>query len=141
MAIFGSALGLLKPVGTVAGVVLPIGLARSGYNRRVQERQNPILAAGMEGVNAAMQLLLPLPTQIALFGVVPLARAGAAAVLGRVHEHNNYIRAARTPFSHRFEHSQMTAAAQSRGLQAIGASFGQAQAASQAAQMAARYAR
>jgi hypothetical protein len=120
---------------------LPVALGVSGYNRRVREGQNPISSLGIEGVNAAAQLLLPLGPQLALFVGLPLARAGAAAVLGRVHEHNQFIRAARTPFSHRFEHSQVTSMAQQRGLQSIGAAFGQAQAATAAASMAARYAR
>ena len=47
----------------------------------------------------------------------------------------------KTPFSHRFEHSEVSARAQQLGLQAIGASWAHASQGSEAAMMARRYGR
>lgn len=115
--------------------------AITGTRERVEKGQNPAFAAAMEAGTVALGLLLNPVAQIGLFVGVPLGRAAASAVIGQVKEHNNMMRLSRTPFSHRFEHSDVSARAQALGLQQIGAAWGHARMASEASMMAKRYLR
>jgi hypothetical protein len=111
------------------------------YRDRVHKGQNPIMAALIEGAALAPNFLLS-PTALVVTGLgLPLARASTAAIVGAVREHNNFIRQAKTPFSHRFEHTDTTARAQMLGLQQIGAAWGHARMGSEAAMFASRYGR
>lgn len=113
----------------------------SGYKERVRKGQNPIMSALIEGALIAPQFLLsPLAFNVATFGM-PLARASASAVIGAVRDHNNFIRQAKTPFSHRFEHSDVSARAQAAGLRQIGSAVGHARMGAEAASFASRYGR
>jgi uncharacterized membrane protein len=117
-----------------------VGSSLTGYKERVQNGQNPAFAAAMEGTQFAASMMLPLPAQMALFGV-PVTRAVAAGVINSVRAHNSFVRMAKTPFSHRFEHSEVTSRMQQAGLQSIGAAWGHASMGSEASQFARRYAR
>lgn len=119
-------------------MVLKQGL--SNYQDRVRQGQNPAFAAAVEGVSSAASMFLPWPAQLAVFGI-PITRAVTAGVINSVGAHNSFVRMAKTPFSHRFEHSDVTARAQQMGLQSIGAAWGHASMGSEAAMMARRYAR
>jgi hypothetical protein len=112
----------------------------SGFNQRVKEGQNPAFAAAMEGVNFAAQMMLPISAQIALYGI-PATRAATQLVVGAVQKHNTFVRMSRTPFSHRFEHTDVTSRMQQMGLQSIGAAWGHANMGSEASMMARRYGR
>jgi len=85
-------------------------------------------------------MILPMPAQLALMGI-PVTRAVTSAVINSVNQHNNFVRLAKTPFSHRFEHTDTTYRAQQLGLQAIGAAWGHASMGSEAGMMARRYGR
>lgn len=133
---------------TLRGMALPAVLnsafvygSFTSYRDRVRNGQNPLLAAVMEGTPLAANMILSGPAAIATFMGVPLIRASTAAVIGAVKEHNNFVRQAKTPFSHRFEHSDTTARAQMIGLQQIGAAWGHARMGSEAASFASRYGR
>jgi hypothetical protein len=110
------------------------------YKHRVSEGSNPAFAAAVEGVQMAASFLLPGPAQMALFGI-PITRAVTSAVISAARQQNTFVRQAKTPFSHRFEHTDVTARAQAMGLRAIGAAWGHANMGSEAAMMARRYGR
>jgi hypothetical protein len=120
--------------------VLLAGQSMSNYRDRVKGGQNPAFAMAMEGAQFAGNMFLPLPAQLALFGM-PVTRAVTAGVINSVHAHNNFVRMAKTPFSHRFEHTDTTSRAQQLGLQSIGAAWGHASMGSEASMMARRYGR
>ena len=71
----------------------------------------------------------------------PFARMGAGILTDSIGRHNNFIRHAKTPFSHRFEHSDMTAGLQARGMRAISASWAHSRFGSEAGAFARRYGR
>jgi hypothetical protein len=108
---------------------------------RMRQGQNPVFAAVTEGAMFAANFVLPVAGQLALFAGLPLVRATAAIVTDQVSQHNNFVRTARTPFSHRFEHTDVTSRAQALGLRSIGAAWGHAQMGSEASMMARRYGR
>lgn len=110
------------------------------YQERVKQGQNPAFAAAMETGSFALNMVLPLPAQLAMMGI-PVTRAVTSAVISSVHHHNNFVRLAKTPFSHRFEHSESSWRAQQMGMQAIGAAWGNANMGSEAGLFARRYAR
>lgn len=113
----------------------------SAFRRQVQGGANPSAAAVSELFNFAQMTLLGGPAQIALWvGIGGAARVGQHMVED-IQRHNTDVRLARTPFSHRFEHTDMTARAQMMGLQQIGQAWGFAQMGGEAAQMARRYGR
>lgn len=137
----GSLIGGAISVGSKYGIpALMVRGSVSSYQDKVRQGQNPAFAAAVEGVNLAGSFLLPLPAQLAVYGI-PVTRAVTAAIISGVRQHNNFIRMARTPFSHRFEHTDVTARAQQLGLQSIGAAWGYASMGSEASMMARRYAR
>ena len=138
-------------IGSVVGSVVSAGfrygpnllVARqsiTNFQDRVKNGQNPAFAAAVEGAQFAGSMFLPLPAQLALFGI-PVTRAVTQAVISSVGQHNNFVRLAKTPFSHRFEHTDTTARAQQLGLQAIGASWAHANMGSEASTFARRYSR
>ena len=112
-----------------------------GYRDRIGNGQNPMLAMGTEaGLGVASLMLHPLAYGALAFGP-GLARAAGSYVVGTYQGHQNYSRQMRTPFSHRFEHSDVSARAQAYGLQQIGAAWGNSRMGSEAAQFARRYGR
>lgn len=137
----GSVVGSIVQAGFKYGpTVLVARQGLSSYQDRVRQGQNPAFAAAVEGVSAVASIMLPLPAQMAVFGI-PVTRAVTAAVINSVHQRNNFVRMAKTPFSHRFEHTDVTSRAQQLGLQSIGAAWGHASMGSEASMMARRYAR
>lgn len=128
-------------LGTAFQIGLPAFFAVNGYKTRVQEGQSRTYAALAESAFFAASTLLSGPAQFALFFGVPAARAATTAIIGQVKEQNQMVRMAKTPFSHRFEHTDVSARAQALGLQAIGSAWGHARMGSEAAAMARRYGR
>jgi hypothetical protein len=125
----------------VAGVAVPGYFAVKGYRDRVKSGQNPAFAAVLETAANFAPFLFSLPAQLAWFYGIPATRAMTSAIIGQAREQNQMVRMARTPFSHRFEHSDVTARAQALGLQSIGSAWGHARMGSEAAMMARRYGR
>jgi len=139
-------------VGTKA-VQAAVGLSRSsvpmiglglltsipGYQARIKEGQNPIYAAAVESINmAAYSFMGFLPAMAAVEGP-KLAIAAGKALYNYNRVHQSYRRQMKTPFSHRFEHTDVTANAQQAGLSAL--SSASQFAGTEAASMASRYAR
>lgn len=131
----------LKVAFRIANPALLTYGAIAGTRERVEKGQNAAFAAAIEGTTAALGMLLNPVAQLGLFVGVPLGRAASSAIIGQVSEHNNMMRLARTPFSHRFEHTDVSARAQALGLQQIGAAWGHARMGSEASMMARRYLR
>lgn len=133
-ALLGESFKLLGPASVV-------GFGYVGYRDKVGQGQNPLLAGAKEiGLGAASLMLHPMAYAALAFGP-GLARAGGAHVVNTYHNHLNYNRQMRTPFSHRFEHTDASARAQSYGLQQIGAAWGNSRMGSEAATFARRYGR
>lgn len=112
----------------------------SSYQDRVRNGTNPAFAAAAEGTQFAASVMLPLPAQMALFGI-PVTRAVTSAVITGVRSHNNFVRLSKTPFSHRFEFSETAWRAQQLGLQSIGAAWAHSSMGSEAGMMSRRYSR
>lgn len=137
----GSIVGSVVSTGFKVGIpALMLRSSLTTYQDRVRNGQNPAFAAAVEGASFAANMILPMPAQLALMGI-PVTRAVTSAVINSVHQHNNFVRLAKTPFSHRFEHTDTTYRAQQLGLQAIGAAWGHASMGSEAGMMARRYGR
>jgi hypothetical protein len=132
--IMGESMKLLGPV-TVAGS------AYMGYRGRVDQGQNRAFALATEGAFAAGSMMLSGPAYAALMYGLPAAQAVGAAGFRAYLAHEQSWRQMKTPFSHRFEHSQVTAAMQARGLQALGAAWGHSRMGAEAASFARRYGR
>jgi hypothetical protein len=132
--------GTVRAAVTVVPTALVAKQGLTNYQDRIRQGHNPAFAMAVEGAQFAGSVFLPLPAQLAVYGI-PVTRAVTAAVVGSIHQHNNFVRMAKTPFSHRFEHSDQTARAQQMGLQSIGAAWGHASMGSEAAMMARRYGR
>lgn len=142
------ALGSLKSVvgagiGKAAHLALPgfaIYSTTTSWNDRVRRGQNPFSAAALEGANFAFSVMAPW----AHFGLTigaPIVRAATEGVISSVKSSNDFKRSVRTPFSHRFEHTDTTARAQSLGLQALGSAWGSSRMGSEASAFAQRYGR
>jgi hypothetical protein len=136
---FKSAAAHLAPHALVGGLIAFTSL--QSYRERVSKGMNPAFSAAMEGASLAAFAVLSPTAYFALTAGVPAVRATTTAIIGQVKEQNNMVRMARTPFSHRFEHSDVSARAQALGLQAIGSAWGHARMGSEAAAFARRYGR
>jgi hypothetical protein len=112
-----------------------------GYQDKVRKGWNPMAAAGVSVAEQALPFVVHPALYIGLTMGLPAVRLGGQLMTAAVQNQNNAVRLARTPFSHRFEHTDMTSAAQSRGLQAIGSAWGHSQMGSEAAAFARRYGR
>lgn len=133
--------GRLGHIGKVGFPVLFAAGSVASYHQRVRQGQNPAFAATMEGGMLASQFLLSTPAQLGLFLGIPAARLAGQMVTRNVSEHNTAVRASRTPFSHRFEHTDTSARAQSLGMRQVGAAWGHAHMGSEAALFSRRYGR
>ena len=134
---------LVGAIGIGKKVAVPALMVYGGissFQDRVRQGHNPAFAMAAEGVSFAANMMLPMPAQLALMGI-PITRAATSAVINSVGRHNNFIRLARTPFSHRYEPNETCARAQQMGLQSIGAAFGHANMACEAAAFSKRYSR
>lgn len=129
------------PVAAAFGVAVNGYTGMNSYRGRLAEGQNKTFAAGMETLNFLAGTLMNPVAYMAMSMGSQLMMAGGAMVTRRVIEHSNFIRHTRTPFSHRFEHTDATAAAQQYGLSQIGNGWGLASMGSEAAKFAQRYGR
>lgn len=130
-----------SPAMTVATWGFAGAMTLGGYRDRVKHGESPVSAFGKEALQFSAGALLSTPAALAYFAGVPLARAGTTALIGAVDRQTNYLRSMRTPFSHRFEHTETTSRLQQRGLQAIGGAWAHSRMGSEAAAMARRYGR
>jgi hypothetical protein len=128
-------------VATMGGWGLMGALSLHSYHQRVKGGEYFASAAVKEGASFAMGALLSGPAAFAIYAVAPAVGFGTTALIGAVNRQTTMNRQMRTPFSHRFEHTEITARAQVAGLQAIGASVAHQYMGSEAAMMARRYGR
>ena len=137
----GSVLGRVLGVGHKVAVPALVAYGSiNSFQDRVRQGQNPAFAIAAEGVSFAANMMLPMPAQLALMGI-PITRAATSAVISSVGRHNNFVRLAKTPFSHRYEPNETCWRAQQMGLQAIGAAWGHANMGSEAGAFSRRYGR
>lgn len=140
MPIPGAVGSVVKAALAIGPNVWAVSSALGGINERRRAGQNATSAAALEAGGLALSFLDPVGYAALTLGV-PLVRATTSAVIGEVRSWNNFVRTAKTPFSHRFEHTDVTARAQAIGLQAIGSAWANARMGSEAASMARRYSR
>jgi hypothetical protein len=120
--------------------VWAVSSAIGGIQEKRRAGQGTSLAVGSEIASLAYSFLDPVGYFAVSLGV-PAVRAATAGVVEQVRSWNSFVRSAKTPFSHRFEHTDVTARAQMMGLQAIGSAWGNARMGSEAANFARRYSR
>lgn len=124
-----------------AGTAVMVGMEAHGFHGRVHSGENPWKAAGASAFNLAGGLLVNPFAFGALTIGAPILKAAGQMVTHTLRHHHNHVRHMRTPFSHRFEHTEVTAAAQQYGLQQLQSGIMGAQMGLEAANMAARYGR
>lgn len=111
------------------------------YKHRVHQGQHPLVAGSIAGARFAAGMLLSVAAFTAIdFGPQAVMLIGGMAT-HKFNDHNNLVRQMKTPFSHRFEHTEVTSRAQMLALQSMGAAWGHAAMGSEASRMAARYGR
>ena len=125
-------------LGSIVMYGMGLGQGIYGYNKRVKEGQNPLVAAASE---AAMQIpwfimSAGAATVLTMLPAVPALTKAATVALNMRY---SYARTAATPYSKRFEHTDASYAAMQAGTQAINASRGSL--GSEAGMMAKRYMR
>lgn len=137
MSILSSAIGL-------SARALPIGILGmsgvSGYKEKAK-RMNPLLAGAYEAGQQAFWFMLNPATAMTLGLGLPLAKVAGTLAGNKIRNTSMQVRQSRTPFSHRYEHSEVAARAQAIGLQAITGSYGYSAQGSEAALFARRYGR
>ena len=117
-----------------------ISSAFTGIQEKRRAGQGGAMATATEFASLAYSFMDPVGYFAVSLGV-PAVRAATAGVVEQVRGWNSFVRSAKTPFSHRFEHSDVTARAQQMGLQAIGSAWGNARMGSEASNFARRYSR
>lgn len=115
-------------------------MAQGGYHQKLSQGYSIPTALASQTTDFALSILSP-GLHLWMSMGVPAVRAATSAVIDSVNARNAFTQSVKTPFSHRFEHTDTTALAQQRGLQAIGASFAHANQAAEAAAFARRYSR
>jgi hypothetical protein len=135
--------GAMGRFGSVTQAIVP-GLvilgAMAGYQDKVRNGWNPVAAGIGEAVNQTLPFMISPVHYGLLIGGGLVGRAVGASLMRSVND-GGHVRQARTPFSHRFEHTDVTSRAQSLGLQAIGSSWAHSSMGSEAARFAQRYGR
>lgn len=116
------------------GVAFSGASAFNDFRSETANGANPVLSGALNSAKFAAGMYMGILPYLLAFEAPGIAFGlGQAAIA-----HTDRVREMRTPFSHRFEHSDASAAAQSIGMRAIGASWG---ANNVAASMARRYGR
>ncbi len=133
-----------KVLGTAGQAFIPATIIYgwySGYQEKTSKGWNPLAAGLVETGAQALPFMMNPFLYLGLTMGLPLTRAAGAAVTSSISNQMNHVRLSRTPFSHRFEHSDVTARTQAMGLQAIGSAWAHSNMGSEAALMASRYGR
>lgn len=128
-----------SPAMTIAGWGLSGAMSYGNYRGRVQQGENQVSAFAKEAGSFAVGAMMSGPAAFTFYFGVPLVRAGVPALIGALDRQTSVVRSMRTPFSQRFEHTEVTARAQQLGLQRLAGSRGHM--GSEAAAMARRYSR
>jgi hypothetical protein len=130
----------LHDLGKIATPAIASYAAWQGYQSRLAQGMSVPGALALEAGNLAVSVLDPMGHLYLTFGVAGV-RAATSAVIDQVTARNAFTQSVKTPFSHQFSHSDVTARAQQLGLQSIGAAWSNSMMASEAASFARRYGR
>lgn len=136
----------IKTSGLGAGHIIGHGILGVGIyfdaKQRIESGQNKAVAYGLAAAAGVVTLnmgFLPGAIVMDAFQGFSGTRALGSSLYNQYHGMQTFMRTARTPFSHSFQHSDVTLGAQQRGMQAIGNGSGFL--GSEAGLMAQRYAR
>jgi hypothetical protein len=130
-----------KWVNHAIGTGVIVGVEGYTMRGRVQSGESVLSAGAKSAFNIAGSMLVNQWAWVGLTMGLPLIAGAGQMVTHAVHSHNNHVRMMRTPFSHRFEHTDVTAQAQQMGMSGLQQGLGYTQMGAEASMMASRYGR